>query len=159
VLAPQFETLAKQYMDMVFRLAFSHLKSKADADDVTQNVLLALYKTETVFESDDHVRHWLVRVTINECRKHWRSPWTKHEDVSSYAETLRTEDDSAGDLFEAIMALDKKYRVLIVLYYYEGYAISEIAGMLHIPAGTVGTRLARARKKLKEFLTEAYYDE
>lgn len=157
--APQFEVLAKQYMDMIFRLAFSHLRSQSDADDVTQNVLFSLYKTNMDFENEAHIRHWLVRVTLNECRKHWRSPWSRYEDFTQYSETLRLEEAETGELFQAIMALDRKYRVLIVLYYYEGYSIAEIAGMLGIPQGTVGTRLARARKKLKQYLTEAYCDE
>lgn len=57
-------------MDAVFRLAFSYLKSRADADDITQTVLLRFYETDKVFESDAHVKNWLLRVTVNECRKH-----------------------------------------------------------------------------------------
>ena len=57
-------------MDAVFRLAFSYLKSRADADDITQTVLLRFYETAQVFESDAHVKNWLLRVTVNECRKH-----------------------------------------------------------------------------------------
>ena len=71
----QFDTLAAKYMDTIYRFAFSWLKSHADADDVTQNVLLALYRTEYVFESEEHVRNWLMKVTANECRKFWRRPF------------------------------------------------------------------------------------
>ena len=155
----QFDVLAAQYMDMVFRLAFSHLKSKADADDVTQNVLLNLYRTDTVFSSNEHVKYWLVRVTLNECKKHWRSPWSQFEDFTAYAETLSFEEPEYGDLFQAIMRLDKKYRIPIVLHYCDGYSIAEISELLHVPVGTIGTRLARARTKLKLYLTEAYCDE
>ena len=76
----QFVQQARQYMDMIFRLAFSWLKSQADADDVTQTVLLRLYESDKEFDSDDHLKHWLIRVTVNECRKHWRSPWSRTED-------------------------------------------------------------------------------
>jgi RNA polymerase sigma-70 factor (ECF subfamily) len=151
-----FTYLADKYMDMIFRLAYSQLKNKADADDVTQNVLLSLYKTETDFESCEHMKAWLCRVTMNECRKIWRSAWRRTEDIDDYANTLTFEDGQSYDLFQAIMALDGKYRSVIVLYYYEGYSISEIAEILDIPAGTVGTRLSRARDKLKNILTEAY---
>ena len=69
VVEENFTSLAQKYMDTVFRLAFSYLKSRADADDVTQNVLLALYRTDKAFESEAHVKNWLIRVTINECKK------------------------------------------------------------------------------------------
>lgn len=155
----QFNTYAKQYMDAVFRLAFSMTKSKADADDITQNVLLSLYKTEKAFESDAHLKNWLIRVTVNECKKLWRSPWQHTEDFEDYSDTLEFAGRKYSDLYYAIMSLDKKYRTVIVLYYYEGYSIAEISGLLGLPSGTVGTRLSRARDKLKGRLTEAdYYD-
>lgn len=155
----RFDSLARQYMDMVFRLAFSLLKSGSDADDVTQNALLSLYRTDRAFESDAHIKNWLVRVTVNECKKLWRSPWRSNEDFEAYAERLYFEDRRYADLFEAIMALDKKYRAVIVLYYYEGYSIREISELLHVPAATIGTRLSRARALLKDCLGEAYCHE
>jgi len=62
----QFAYLAKKYMDMVFRLALHYTKSRSESDDITQEVLLKLYRTDKPFESEDHVRHWLIRVTVNE---------------------------------------------------------------------------------------------
>lgn len=150
----QFTQLAQLHMDSIFRLAFSSLKSRADADDVTQTVLLRLWEREKPFESDDHLRYWLVRVTLNECRKHWRSPWRRTEDFARYAATLAFDQPHDGEVFDAVMALDKKYRVAVFLHYYEGYSIAEIARLLNIPVGTVGTRLARARGKLKLILSE-----
>ena len=150
----KFNALAEKYMDMIFRMAFSWLKSPADADDVTQNVLLSLYRTETKFESEDHIRNWLMKVTVNECRKIWRRPFRRCENIDDYAETLVFEDPSYRELFEAIMQLDKKSRMIVLLYYIEGYAIKEIAEILEIPAGTVGTRLSRARMQLKQYLKE-----
>ena len=150
----QFNAYAAKYMDTVFRLAFSMLKSPADADDVTQNVLLSLYRTDYQFESDEHVRSWLMKVTVNECRKVWRRPFRSHENIDDYAETLAFEDPSYRDLFEAIMQLDRDKRTVIVLYYIEGYSIKEIAEILDVPAATIGTRLARARAKLAQYLKE-----
>ena len=144
----------RQYMDMIFRLAFNCLKSQADADDVTQTVLLRLYETEKVFDNEDHLKHWLVRVTLNECKKHWRSPWNRTEEYENYVSTLVFDEPQYSDLFEAIMGLDTKYRIVIYLYYYEGYSIEEIAGLLRLPRGTVGTRLKRAREQLKQKLSE-----
>ena len=150
----QFNAYAAKYMDTVFRLAFSMLKSPADADDVTQNVLLSLYRAEYQFESDEHVRSWLMKVTVNECRKVWRRPFRRHENIDDYAETLAFENPSYRDLFEAIMQLDRDKRTVIVLYYIEGYSIKEIAEILGAPAATIGTRLARARAKLAQYLKE-----
>lgn len=65
----QFTRYAEQHMDTVFRVAFSYMKSRADADDITQNVLIKLYHAEKKFEDDTHLKHWLIRVTINECKK------------------------------------------------------------------------------------------
>ena len=151
----EFVRLAQLYTDTVFRLAFSFLKSRPDADDVTQTVLLRLYETDKTFEDDVHVRNWLLRVTVNECRKRWRSPWSRMECYEDAAAGLTFEDQRCSDLFQAIMSLDQKYRTVIILHYYEGYAVAEIAGILGIPQGTVGTRLRRAREQLRQYLLEA----
>ena len=94
------------------------------------------------------------RVTLNECKKHWRSPWNRTEEYENYVSTLVFDEPQYNDLFEAIMGLDTKYRIVIYLYYYEGYSIEEIAGLLRLPRGTVGTRLKRAREQLKQKLSE-----
>ena len=153
--AQAFTALAKQYTDMVLRLAFARLGNRADAEDVTQNVFLALLQSDKAFESDAHLRHWLVRVTLNECRKHWRSPWTRTEALEAYAGVLPFEDRHSEGLFHAIMALEKPLRTVVVLHYCDGYTIVELSELLHIPPGTVGTRLKRAREKLRDYLKEA----
>ncbi len=152
----RFTAAAQKYMDMIFRLAFSYLKSREDADDVTQNVLLALYKTDKDFESAEHMKAWLIRVTVNECKKMLRSPWRRRgEPLEDYENALGFQAPEDRELYDAIMALDAKYRTVIVLYYYEGYSIRETAQLLGVPPATVGTRLARARQQLKFTLTEA----
>lgn len=150
----QFDILAAKYMDTIYRLAFSFLKSPADADDVTQEVLLRLYRTDREFENEEHVRNWLMKVTVNECRKIWRRPFRTHENIEDYVETLVFEDANYRDLFEAVLHLDKVKRLTVVLYYIDGYSIREIAEILDVPAATIGTRLARARKELARYLKE-----
>lgn len=150
----RFIQLAQVHMDHIFRLAFNCLKSRADADDVTQTVLLRLYETDKTFDSDDHLKYWLVRVTINECKKYWRSPWWRTEDFEDYANSLIADEPQDSSLFDAVMALNQKYRIVIFLYYYEGYTIEEIAKLLNLPRGTIGTRLKRARERLKKNLSE-----
>lgn len=150
----EFKRCAQEYMDVVFRVAFSCLRSQTDAEDVTQEVLLRLYETDYVFESRAHIKNWLVKVTYNECRKFWRRLWRRHENIDDYAEQLAFEETDCQDLFTAVMKLDRAKRIVVVLYYLEGYQIQEIAGILKIPQGTVGTRLARARKELRKYLEE-----
>ena len=150
----QFDILAAKYMDTIYRLAFSWLKSPADADDVTQEVLLRLYRTDREFENEEHVRNWIMKVTVNECRKIWRRPFRTHENIEDYVETLVFEDANYRDLFEAVLHLDKVKRLTVVLYYIEGYSLKEIAEILGIPAATAGTRLSRARKERARYLKE-----
>ena len=151
----EFETLAKRHMDMVFRLAFNYMKSASDADDVTQNVLLRLLKNGKPFASGEHARYWLVRVTVNECRRALRSPWRRVGDIGEYAESLQFETPEHSELFYAVMELPEKYRTAIYLHYYEGYSTKEIAEIIGVPAATVRTRLRRAREQLNTGLKEA----
>lgn len=150
----EFTEFAGKYSDTIYRVAYSYMKDRNDADDVTQDVLIELYRTEKVFESDDHVRNWLIRVTVNRCKMLFRSPWRKREDIAVYAETLGFEEQSHLDLFNAVMALGKKYRVPLMLFYYEGYSTAETAAILGISENAVSTRLFRAKSKLKDLLKE-----
>ena len=76
----RFREAVELYGDMVFRLAYSYLKNRADAEDVMQESLLKLYVEPRDFESADHEKHWLIRVAANECKKLLRSPWRRRTD-------------------------------------------------------------------------------
>lgn len=145
----QFSYLAKKYMDTVFRLAFNYTKSQTEADDVTQEVLIKLYRTDKEFESEEHIKHWIIRVTINECKKAFLSPWKRIEPIEDYASTLSFISPEHSELFYAVMDLPKKYRVPIFLHYYEDYSCEEISSFLRIANATVRTRLRRGREMLK----------
>lgn len=155
----KFTDLAEQYIDTVFRVALSYLKSRADADDVTQEVFLRLYERDRAFESGEHLKNWLIRVAINQCKKHLRSPWRRTVPIDDYANTLPFESPESGEAFCAVMTMEARYRTVLNLYYYEGYSIREIAGLLGISESTVGTRLARGRDRLRNILTEAEQDD
>ena len=150
----EFTAFAEKYMDTIYRVAYSWTKNSDDANDVTQDVLIQLYKTTKEFESDFHLKNWLIKVTVNQCKMLFRSPWRKMEDIGEYADTLGFEEKSHLDLFRAVMNLDKKYRVPLLLFYYEGYSTAEIASILGIPEKTVSTRLFRAKARLKDDLKE-----
>ena len=151
----EFSEYVEKYIDTVYRMAFSMLKNPHDADDVTQEVFLKLYTARGEFQSEAHVKNWLVKVTVNTCRNVFRTPWRKVEDIEEYAQTLAFETPEQSDLFLAVNSLDRKYRIAVHLYYFEGYSVKEIGEILGVSENTVSTRLARARGKLKAILTEA----
>ncbi len=112
----QFTCLAEKYIDTVFRVAFNYLRSQADAEDVTQNVFLKLLKERKPFESEEHVKHWLIRVTVNACKNLTRSKWWKAESFEEYAATLIFDQPGHSDLFYAVMDLPQNmYKSPIVL--------------------------------------------
>ena len=149
-----FAQAAEKYMDTVYRVAYSSLKNADDANDVTQDVLLDLYRVNKAFESEEHLKSWLIRATLNRCKMLFRSPWRRQDDTDDYAATLCFEDGDYLDLFRAVMALEQKYRVPLLLFYYEGYSTREVAALLLLPEKTVSTRLFRAKAKLRKFLEE-----
>lgn len=154
----QFTCLVDKYIDTVLRVALNYLKVPADAEDITQSVFEKLLRQRKEFESDDHIRHWLIRVTINECKHLLRSPWRKVGNLDDYARTIPFETTEQSDLYLSAMELPKKYRLPIYLYYYEGYSTKEIAEILKIPNGTVCTNLRRGRELLKKHLLEVDND-
>ena len=152
-----FTAYAQEYMDMVFRVAFHWLGSRADADDVTQNVFLKLYREERAFESEAHVKHWLLRVAVNECKKILRAPWRRCAPIEgneTYLPASPPPSEEHAALMDAVLRLKPKYRAAVYLFYYEDCTTEEIAKLLNIPRATVLTHLRRAREALREELTK-----
>ena len=141
-------------MDSIFRLAFGCLKSRADAEDVTQTVLLRLYQRRDPFAGEDHLKHWLVRVTLNECKRLRSNPWHRRTVPLESCQEPVFSDPERRQLCQDVMALPARYRVPLYLYYYEGYSAAEVGELLHLKVSTVQTRLARGRAKLKASWTE-----
>lgn len=151
----EFHQIADRHLDMVYRLALNWLRSPADAEDAAQNAMLRLWKTNTQFQGEDHLKHWLVRVTVNECKRIALHPWRRRSvPLDEAAGAPVFDDPDRGALFQAVMDLPEKYRVPLYLYYYEGYSLSEVGELLGLKVATVETRLVRARAKLKTMLTE-----
>lgn len=146
-------SMAEKLRDNLFAIAFQYTKNAADADDMVQIALMKCYKSNKIFESEEHIRNWLIRVTINECKRHLTSPWRRNTTaLDDYAETLGFENAEESALFFAVMALPQKYRTVVHLYYYEDYSVREIAEILAIKESAIQTRLQRARQKLKQTL-------
>ena len=151
----QFTDLVNKYINTVFRVALNYVRNPSDAEDVTQNVFEKLLRQAKPFEGEEHIRFWLIHVTVNECRYLLRSPWRKRESIDDYVRLLPFESREQSELFQTVMALPKKYRLPIFLYYYEEYDTKQIAEILKIPKGTVCTNLRRGRELLKKQLQEA----
>lgn len=151
----EYIRIAEQYTDIVYRAAISYCKNKNDAEDAVQNTFVKLLKTDTEFNDDEHIRKWLIRVAVNECKNMWKSFWRRN--VTSFEELEKEPEYIESDkteLFSEVMKLPQKYRVVLHLYYYEGYCVKEIARLVEISESNVQTRLMRARNKLKLQLEE-----
>lgn len=138
------------FHNTVYRVAFNYVKNHADADDICQETFLKLYRFNGGFPTDNDCKAWLIRVTINLSKNLLRSGWiTKRAELSEDI-PCQTKEDLG--LLECVLQLPPKYRVTIHLYYYEGYSVKEIAGILGKSTTAVTTQLARGREKLKQML-------
>ena len=156
----EYENTVNKYADMVFRIALNECKNREDAEDVVQNTFLKLLQNKKAFASEKHQKHWLIRVTVNECHSLFTSPWRqKTQSLDAVEYQLAGETPEHSDLFYAVMELPAKYRNIVYLYYYEEYSIREISEILKMKESTLQTRLMRARKMLKEKLQEVWKDE
>lgn len=154
-----FDQAAQRWQDMVFRLALHQLGSYADADDAVQEVFLRLWRQKAPFESEEHLRRWLLRVTVNWCRDQLRSPRRRRRvDWDSLENQPAFETPEQGELYEAVMSLPEKYRTVLDLFYYEELSVREIGEVLGLSQSAVTTRLSRARKLPRE-RWEAWQDD
>ena len=150
-----FTAAVERYKDMVFRTALHTLASPQDADDTVQEVFLRLFQYQGTFDGEEHLRRWLLRVTVNYGRDLLKSPWRKRR--VSWEETPEIpvfDRPGQAALYREVMALPEKYRTVLNLFYYEELSVREIGTLLGVEDSTVTTRLARARAKLKIQLEE-----
>lgn len=169
-----YEEVITRNSDMVYRLAYSLVRTRADADDIYQEVFMRYIKAGPVFDNEGHEKAWLVRVTVNCCKNYWKSPWMRrraafHEEAALYEKEAAGEKMCTVDsgliwgegevgnseeqlLIETVKELPEKYRVVIHLFYYEEMSVEEIGKITGMKASAVRTRLTRARKRLKEKL-------
>lgn len=151
---------ANKYKDTIYRIALNFFGNSFDADDIVQEVLLKLYESDKSFENDEHIRNWLIRVTINQCKNLLRLPWQKRNvSLEEWSGSIEFEYTEQSELFAQVMNLAEKYRVILYLFYYEDFSVKKISSLLRISESTVTTRLSRARKKLKQKLLEVSENE
>lgn len=152
------EAAVRTYADMVYRLACLNTNNKETAEDVFQTVFLKLVSHQESIISEEHLKAWLIRVTINQCKSVATTAWNRkrasYEDAMLMEEPEEQEDFS--DVYEAVRELPDKYRDVIHLFYYEQLTVKDIAGILDTKEATVKTWLSRGRKLLGEKLKEEY---
>lgn len=140
----------QEYSQTVLKLAYSYVQNSSDAEDIAQDVFFALLKEEKLFLTEEHLKAWLIRVTINKSKNYVKSSWFSKR--NEMPENLSYMPKEYNEVLEAVFQLKEKYRLPIHLFYYEGYSIQEIAEIMKIPSATVGTRLKRGREKLRILL-------
>lgn len=142
------------YADMMFRLAYSILMSKEDAEDAVLEVFVKYLKLQPVFHEKSHEKAWFLRVTINQChdiqRRRVVRSYTPLEEMAEIA----ADDNRNNDVLEYVMALAEKYKTVILLHYFEDLSVEQISDILNITKSAVKMRLMRGRKLLKNELTE-----
>lgn len=141
-------TLIDQHAPSVYRLAYAHTGSTADAEDVMQETFLRLLTARPRFSDDGHARAWLLRVAANCAADLHR----KRRRVVPLEESHPAPPMPDGSVLDAVLALPEPYRIPIHLHYYEGYSVAEIAQILSLRENTVKTRLFRGRALLRDAL-------
>jgi len=144
-----FTKLMQLYMKNMYRTAIAILMNDEDVADAIQETILTCWEKLYTLREVDLFKTWMIRILINKCydiRKYYEN-LTRLEDY----EEAEVYEEYNLELKEALAALDEKYRMVMVLYYSEGYKIKEIAKILHLPQSTVQTRLARGRKQLARY--------
>lgn len=142
------EQTIEKYSNMVYRLAMARTRNIETSEDVYQEVFLRLARKMPEFESEEHKKAWLIRVTINCSKSILNSSFIKHR--ADLDENLSFETPERHDIYYAVLNLPIKYRTVIHLYYYENYSIKEISKILQLNENTIKSRLSRARQKLEK---------
>ena len=139
-------------VDTVYRVCYSFMKNKSDAEDMTQEAFLRLLSTQMQFDNLRHEKAWLIVTASNLCKDSLKKWWRKTENIDDHTSLTGNDRMGQSEVMEALMSLKKDYKTAVYMYYYEGYTTAEIAEHLNCPEATVRSRLSRARKQLKTLL-------
>lgn len=143
----------EEYADMVQRVCLYHLKNKADAEDVFQDVFLKYMMCDEPFRDREHEKAWLLRVAINRCKDYLKSFFRQKMVPLDILQEMTGEiEEDHREVLEAVMSLPEKYRDVIYLHYYEGYSAAEMGKILGKKENTVYSLLSRGREMLKNIL-------
>ncbi|MCL2125838.1 MAG: sigma-70 family RNA polymerase sigma factor [Oscillospiraceae bacterium] len=144
-ISSSIENTYARHFDMVYRICYSYLKNAADAEDATADVFVRLIAKSPEFQSPEHEKSWIIRVTVNVCKdvlKHW---WHDRANIDDYEHLHGADEYHVDETLCKIMSMPPRYKEVIYLYYYEGYTTNEIASMLRKPRSTIRNHLREAR--------------
>lgn len=155
--AAELEQVMRVYGTTVYRLAYAQLRSTADAEDVYQEVFLRYFRKRPQFDSEEHRKAWLLRVTLNRARSFLSSAWRRH--TIPLESQISFPEPESRQLDEALAQLRPSDRSLLHLFYFEELSVREMAQLLKRKESTVRTQLTRARNALKTIVKgEDYYE-
>ena len=152
-----FDQLYELYATDVLRVSYYYLGNREMAEDVTQDVFVRLITNHPDLEQGRE-KAWLLKVALNRCRDLWRSAWVKKVVLGHPGFECFPAPDELGKmadqcaLSESVNRLKPEFKEVVLLFYYQGFSVTEIADMLNIAEGTVSSRLSRAREKLQKEL-------
>ena len=155
----QFDFVYKEYAKELLQIAYGYTKNKEDSIDIMQNAYIAVLESNKRFESNEHIKYFLIRVTINESINFVKSYSKKkvlcnNDIIMNIPETKK--DELPYDISEIVNILPEKYKTIIVLYYYDGMKIKDISKVLKMKESAVKKRLERARNLVKEIIERNY---
>ena len=145
------EAIYNRQVSTVYRVCYSYLGNRADAEDATQNVFLRLLRSGASFESGEHEKAWLIRVSANLCKDVLKASVRKNVPLDAIAEPEAKPQEYDATL-DVVLSLDEKYKDVVYLYYYEGWSTDQISGALGKPPSTIRSYLSEARALLRERL-------
>lgn len=146
----QYIEIVEKYADMIYRIAYQKVLNRYDAEDIVQDVFVKLLSNKSYFRDEEHMKAWLIRVTINLCINYNKS-LAKQKTVSVEQLDIPFTQQETG-ILEELYLLPEDERNILYLYYYEGYKIREIAKILRQKQNTINSKLTRARNKLKRIM-------
>lgn len=147
----EFERLVIENQLSMYRFAMSILKNSNDAEDAVSETVLTAYEHLSSLKKNDSFKAWMMTILVNVSKKMLRKKKrvVLYDDLGLFEKST---DEGSCEMWEAVLTLNAKYAKVVILYYYEGFSTKEIARILHIPEGTVKSRLSRARSKLQQII-------
>ncbi|WP_308617550.1 sigma-70 family RNA polymerase sigma factor [uncultured Eubacterium sp.] len=145
----KFIHAVKRNSQRLFVIAFSYLKNKHDAEDALQNIFLKLWKSKIEFDDDLGIDKWLTKVLVNDCKNFFNLSFRQNKSIEEVYDVSSFDKYFNVDLYNAVMSLNKKERLCVILFYYDDLTISDISKVTGIKESTVKSLLKRSRNKLK----------
>lgn len=162
--ADRLDRMVRQYEKDLLRICCVYLRDRTAAEDAVQETFLKAFRNLSSFRGESSEKTWLIRIAINCCRDHRRSAWYRYVDARVSLDQLPAlssapPSDEHIALTMAIMKLKPKYLEVVLLYFYEGYPMKEIAKTLSLTEAAVSGRIHKAKLKLKNELEGGEDDE